>query len=371
MRVGFYVKNMLSRHETGIGKYVTSLIRAYVKEFRDEVHVFTTSQRSVAEFNEGVEFHHIPHLYGMASISYDLGKMAEMASKMGIDVVHAPKSILITGGKVPGVITIHDMYHIKAPKAFRSLVRAYWHRYMPRSINDAGAIIVPSKSTLEDLINYAPEGREKAHVVRHGVESYYFTTPTSSRVEAVRERYNMPEDYILCVSGINPRKNIGTLIKAYNIFKHRFPKAPPLVLVGRYEWGPRDVLAQMERAKDITHLTYVKEKDLPVLYHLSRYFVYPSVYEGFGLPLLEAMAAGRAVIASKISSMPEVCGNSAVYVDAPTAPEAWSKAMAELEGDEGLRNRLGERGVRAAKEMTWERCAQGTRSAFLRALDRV
>jgi len=183
-------------------------------------------------------------------------------------------------------------------------------------------------------------------------------------IEGVKARYHIRGEYVLYVGTLQPRKNLGRLLEAVALLRKeaRRGEAPSLIIAGRKGWLYDPVFQQVERLGlegEVVFPGYVPQEDLPALLSGARLFVFPSLYEGFGLPVLEAMACGTPVVCSNVSSLPEVAGDAALLVD-PLDVEGMAEAMNRLLQDEGLRAELVERGYRQVRRFSWERCARAT-----------
>jgi glycosyltransferase involved in cell wall biosynthesis len=239
---------------------------------------------------------------------------------------------------------------------------SYLKAVTPRSAQRAGAVIAVSEATKRDLVELYDLPPEKIHVVPHGV-STRFTPLGEPADEAIRLRYRLPAGpFILSVGTLQPRKNYLRLVRALAAMHH----PAHLVIAGGTGWAYEKVRAEVERLglwKQVTFAGFAGEADLPGLYRLASVFAYPALYEGFGLPVLEAMACGTAVVTSNVSSLPEAAGEAALLVD-PLDERAIAHALDHLLGDEMLRARLVEKGLARAAEFTWERAARRTLEVY-------
>jgi glycosyltransferase involved in cell wall biosynthesis len=225
-------------------------------------------------------------------------------------------------------------------------------------------VIVPSTSAREDLLSWRPVAPERVHVVHHGVDADAYAPVPQAGIDAVRRRYGIEGPYVLFVGGIEPRKNLERLVAAFG----QLGTAASLVIAGGpVSWMPKAV-EQVERAiaalpegvqRRIVRTGYVSERDKVALLSGATILAYPSRYEGFGFPVLEAFAAGVPVVTSTAASLPEVAGDAAILVD-PEDTSAIAAGLAELLGDEDLRAVLSAAGVSRAARFTWERTAQRT-----------
>lgn len=252
-------------------------------------------------------------------------------------------------------IFVHDLSFYSLPRAYPRLVQVYMQVLTTWAMVRAQHIVVLSHFVHDELRRFHPQLARRAHVIYPGVRSDFTPLPSSLDKEVLR-RYQLAPGYVLSVSSIHPRKNTSSLIQAYQLLRAQMGEAtPPLVLVGQRYWGS-EVLDQVADMKCIRWLGYVPDEDLPALYRHAGVFVYPSLYEGFGLPPVEAMACGTPTICGKYSSLPEAVEDGALLVDV-RAPEAIAVAMRQLLEQGELRAVLTERGLRRARELTWTRTA--------------
>jgi glycosyltransferase involved in cell wall biosynthesis len=267
---------------------------------------------------------------------------------------------------------VHDLAFLRLPESAPQF-DAGWRRRLGRSIDAAPAVIVPSASAREDLLEWRPVAAGRVHVVHHGVDADTFAPVPPAGVDAVRRRFGIEGPYVLFVGGIEPRKNLERLVVAFG----QLGTAASLVIAGGpVSWLPKAV-GQVEQAiaalpegvqRRIVRTGYVAERDKLALLSGATALAYPSRYEGFGFPVLEAFAAGVPVVTSTVSSLPEVAGDAAVLVD-PEDTDAIAAGLAELLGDEDLRAVLSAAGVARAARFTWERTAQRTAEVLHGAAD--
>jgi glycosyltransferase involved in cell wall biosynthesis len=267
-------------------------------------------------------------------------------------------------GLPPGVakvVTIHDLIWPLFREAVDPFSRCMYWLFVERSTRQADRIIADSQSTARDLQRVFEVPESKIEVIHLGVGPAY--RPQESRVAAeyVANKYGVSKDYVLTVGTVVPHKNLVTLVEAMKILRARGELSFQLLVVGAKGWNNARLLEAVRRSgrsgEDIRFLGFVPEEDLPVLYSAACPFVFPSVYEGFGLPLVEAMACGVPIIASNTSSIPEVVGDAALLVP-PTDPEAFAEAILRVRSDKDLRRTMTERGVCRAAGFRWDKAAR-------------
>jgi len=259
------------------------------------------------------------------------------------------------------VATIHDVMPLMFPWAFPFKHRLVSRFALSRVCRQADVVIVPSSATKAELLRYLSVDECKVVVTPWGCEARFQSAGEPTSLALVRRRYRLPERYLLFLGTLEPRKNVLTLLQAYaQLCAQQAALDVKLVIAGGHGWGYKDVKATCEalRLTDRVVFTgFVDEDDLPDLYRGATLFVYPSLYEGFGLPIVEAMACGVPVITSNVASIPEVAGQAAILVE-PKQPEALAAAMASVLGDTQLQDTLRQRGLERASQFSWERVAR-------------
>lgn len=282
-----------------------------------------------------------------------------------IDLYHSPDFVLPPTGHVPAVLTVHDLSFLRVPQFFVAGFREYLEVAVSRAVSRAAHILVDSDSTRRDLLELMAVGSHKVTVVYPGVEARFQPIRDRDLLGSVRLRYALPERFILGLSTLQPRKNFLGLIAAFGKLLAAQEDEPrqadlSLVIVGGQGWMYDETLASVDRlglGGRIHFLGFVADEDLPALYSLASVFAFPSWYEGFGLPVLEAMACGTPVVTANNSSLPEVAGDAALMVGADD-PEGLSHTIARVLTDDGLRDRMVAAGTEQARRFTWEGAAE-------------
>jgi glycosyltransferase involved in cell wall biosynthesis len=255
-------------------------------------------------------------------------------------------------------------------KAARPQIRAAWieRATMRRAIRRAARIVAISARTAADLEALVPESRGKVDVTPLAADERFHAARPAAELAAVRMRYGLPPDFVLATGTIEPRKNLELLVRAYGDLPTDVRAATPLVLAGRRGWESDavfDAIATLP-PDSVRHLDFVPDEDLPALYSAATLFCYPSLYEGFGLPVLEAMQSGTPVVTSNVSSLPEVGGDAVRYVD-PHDRAALAGTLAELLSDSAARATLARAGLDRARAFSWDDTAAKTLDAIRRA----
>ena len=265
------------------------------------------------------------------------------------------------------VISVHDLIQYIYPEFFNSGKRFAGRLLLQRGLRRARKILVDSECTARDLVRFFPHSEMKIRVVRLGIAPHFHPLPAAA-VSAFKQERNLG-DYILYVGTLKSHKNLARLLRAFADARGCFPDlqlvliGDPLTLSDKADEGRRPELP-VESIREIRHVT---DEELNKYYCGARLLVHPSLYEGFGFPALEAMAAGTPVAVSRTSSLPEVCGEAALYFDPCDVSDMAEKIRQGL-ADEGARNSLVERGLRQVRAFTWERCALETARVFEEAI---
>ncbi|MFC1849532.1 glycosyltransferase family 4 protein [candidate division CSSED10-310 bacterium] len=276
------------------------------------------------------------------------------------DVVHSPSFLMpFYRGRQRHMLTVYDMTFFSLPGYHNALRRSQFFRHMIlKSILRTDLVQVPSQSTKQDVLNYLPQvSPERIHVIPYGL-GHEFRIHSRDEVLNAVKRFGLPTPYILYVGTIEPRKNVASLVESYKTLL-KMGISEHLVLVGPFGWGYQELLKKIrsDSLKNRVHLLgYVNHEDLPGIYAGARLFVYPSFYEGFGLPPLEAMACGLPTITSRTSALEEYYKVAAVLVS-PTDKNALTEAMKRLLFDDALRAEYRDRGLTLASMFKWEKTA--------------
>ena len=275
-----------------------------------------------------------------------------------IDLFHSPDFVLPPVlAKVPTLLTVHDLSFLHFPASYPDALVSYLNRVVPWSIRRASHILADSEATKADLVALWQISEEKITVLLSGV-SEKFQPVEAASISRVRQKYGIDQDpYLLSVGTVQPRKNYQMLIRAFRMVADQLPHH--LLISGGKGWLYDEVLAEVEvqNLQDRVHfIGFVDDEDLPALYSGADLFLFPSLYEGFGLPLLEAMGCGTPVISANASSLPEVGGDTAVYL-APHDQTGWSQTMIELLRDDEKRALLSQKGRRHVQAFSWQRTA--------------
>jgi len=280
-----------------------------------------------------------------------------------VDLFHGP-SFTLPPSFVPSLLTVHDLSFLRYPQGAHPALLAWLTKAVPRSLRRACHVLADSESTRADLIELMRVPAGRITVIGAGVEERFQPVNDPGTLTRIRARYQLPDRFVLSVSTLEPRKNFTGLIAAFNRLASVGGKPTTgdlhLVIAGGRGWLYDDILAAAETSpvRERIHLAgYVADEDLPALYSLATLFAFPSNYEGFGIPILEAMACGTPVVCADNSSLPEVAGDAALLVEATDA-DTLADAIRQLLIDTSLRETLIQRGYEQARKFTWEGAAR-------------
>ncbi len=278
----------------------------------------------------------------------------------GVALFHASSVVPYALPHAKNVTTIYDLTPLLFPEHHTMQTRDLYRRFFRFAQTEADAVIVISEATKRDVITHLDLEPERVHVVHAGVDPRFHPLDRTTVAQALASLELQPQRYILHVGTIEPRKNLVRLIEAYHRLRQEVsPPVPQLVLAGALGWMSEEVFRRVKALgleDDVRFVGRVEGAVLPALYNGARLFAYPSLYEGFGMPVLEAMACGTPVVTSNVSSLPEVAGDACLLVD-PTDVRQVAQAMARLLEDDALRDRLRQKGLARAAQFRWDRAA--------------
>ena len=277
----------------------------------------------------------------------------------GLDLLHCPVNVLPLLSTCPAVLTIHDLTFLRYPERFRPERQKYLATLTKLSAKKARRIMTDSANTKQDVAELLRVPPERIDVVYPGLDEAFHPSSAEELAE-FRRRKGLPDEFILYVGTLEPRKNVAALVRAYSLLHARGLRRWPLVIAGGRGWMFDDIFAEVERndlVSDVLFPGYVPPEELAQWYGAAAVFVYPSVYEGFGLPALEAMACGTPVIVSNASSLPEVVGDAGAQVD-PHDTAQLAETLAEILQSSRRREQMAAAGLRRAASFTWDKAAE-------------
>jgi glycosyltransferase involved in cell wall biosynthesis len=313
-----------------------------------------------------------PTVHPLARICWEQTGLPFDAARRQLDLLHGTVNVVPLLFRGPMVVTVHDLSFLRLPDQFPRLKARYLKAAVEMSTRKATHIIAVSEHTRRDLLELLELPDDQISVVYSGVAPSFRPLPTSERALFLRNHFdNRP--MILHVGTLQPRKNIDVLIRAFAAIRRREGIPHVLALVGARGWMYDDLFALVQREglrQDVFFVDFVASDQLPLWYNSADLFAYPSAYEGFGLPVLEAMACGVPVVTSASSSLAELAGDAGITV--PTgSQEALELALMRVLGDESLRAAMRDKGLIRAGAFSWDRTASATVAVYERALGRA
>ncbi|WP_051621226.1 glycosyltransferase family 4 protein [Paenibacillus sp. UNC451MF] len=293
----------------------------------------------------------------------------DMISRFKADIFHGTNFTYTPSWKGKTVITIHDLAYMRYPESTSERILSHHSKWVPYSALKSDHIIADSFQTKQDIIDLLHISEEKIDVVHLSADEHFQFVPDAS---SILNKYALPEKYILFVGTLEPRKNLTGLLKAYLLLKQNYNYSEKLVIVGAKGWKYNpifDWVKQNNLEGDVIFTGFIDDVDLPAIYSAASVFVMPSIYEGFGLPLLEAMQCGTPVIGSDISSIPEIIEDSGFLIK-PDAHSEWAEAIHKLISNESLRKHYSQLAIQQSGQFTWEKTAKETKNIYYKVLNK-
>jgi len=374
--------HLLSLTETyrgaGINWYIRNLLTHLPCVDRDNCYTAFLGDRRFTSSELTLKVSRLPTSRPVVRIFWEQAVQPFALQKERVDLLHALAFVTPLLSPCPAVVTIYDLSFILYPDSFKRAKRFYLRLFTHLSARKARRVIAISQSTQRDVVRLLGVPPDKVEVVYCGLDEA-FRPLAKDQVAAFRSKRGLPERFILFVGTIEPRKNVTRLIEAFATLRPCDPATLrpcdpatlKLAIGGAKGWFYEDVFARVEELgleDKVMFPGYIPASELPLWHNAAELFVYPSLYEGFGLPPLEAMACGTPVVAANTSSLPEVVGQAGLTVD-PLDVEGLAEAMRRALGDEALRQEMRERGLQRAKGFSWTKTAQETVQVYRRAME--
>lgn len=365
MKIGIMLRH-LDQHEGGVKVYTKKLLsnmlsmdteNTYILMYKEEKHIGTYSKHmNVSEASINLP----------GNIMWDQIAVPYMAWKYKVDLIFNPKLSVPLFTSKKTAFVLHGADWFVFPKNYKFLDRLYHRIFALLYCKKADLVISVSQNATNEIIRHLKIQRKKLKTVHHGVGENFQVIRDENRLKAVREKYNLPGKFILYVGQIYPMKNFSGIVRSYSQIRNKIPHK--LIIVGKATLKYEKEVALIDElglSNYVTRVGVIPDEDLPVFYNLAELFLFPSLYEGFGIPLLEAMACGCPVVTSNRGSCPEVVGDAASIVD-PYDIADISNAIYLALTDRVLRDALIEKGLLRVKDFTWESTAKNTLSALTR-----
>jgi len=364
VRIGIDARKL---HDFGIGTYIRNLLRHLARLDRESEYVVLCrpeDRQTLAAV--GPNFRTVAE----SAPNYSLAEQVRIPlalKRERVSLFHAPHYVLPPLVRCPSVVTIHDCIHLMFPQYLPNrLALGYARTSIRLAAQRATRVMTVSESSKRDILRFVNVPAEKIAVIYNAYDERFGVEPKDDDVSRVRERYQLHDEFVLYAGNVKPHKNLARLIEAFHIVRNRGLDRLKLVMIGdeisRYA-ELRRAVHRHQLHQYVRFLGYLPEETLAVMYRLAGVFVFPSLYEGFGLPPLEAMASGTPVVTSNVSSLPEVAGDAALLVD-PYDPTAIADAIHRVLTNDVLRADLKRRGGAQARKFSWETSVRRVRDIY-------
>jgi glycosyltransferase involved in cell wall biosynthesis len=359
MRIGIDARP-LSRQRTGVGNYIQGLVKLLPQVAPQHDYFLYSNRRIDPAFVEPRYYRQFDRAFGWCPGSFWLvGRGARLARRDGLDAYWTSDPILPFGmpAGVLKIITVHDLVWLRCPETttrYNLLVQTLCAR---RAIAEADRILVVSRSTRDELIQRLGVPKEKTRLVHPGVADRFKPQEGVNAAEYISRKYGVPQRYMASAGIVHPRKNQKFLVRVLGILKKNAQLDCPLLIAGPMGWKNSPLFREIRAAgltdSDIRFLGYIPDEDMPRFYAGAQVFLFPTLYEGFGLPPVEAMACGAPVIASDAPAMPEVLGDAAI-LEPLNSPEHFAKAILRVLADGQIRGAMRAKGIQRAQMFRYE-----------------
>lgn len=374
MNVGIDAR--LLRNTTGIGRYTRSLVLEYTQreEFQNDQFVLFADAPLYPEQQPIPDNVEVVISGCQHRILWTNWYLPPLLQRRKIDVYHGVCNFELPIRKVCRyVVTIHDLVPLFFPELVPKKHLLFFRLFMKRAAHTADLIITDSEHSKKDIIQHLNVPEEKIRVIYLGYQQQYHRIQAQQKISEILARYRICQPYLLFVGVIEPKKNLERLVEAYRLLQKdaAIPKDTQLVIAGGEGWFSERLYQKVKDCKLDQHIVfpgYIPDEHLPALYSGAELFVFPSLYEGFGLPVLEAMSYGTPVVTSNVSSLPEIAGDAGFLID-PGEPKAIAQGITTVLSDDLLRRQMREQGYRQAQKFSWVRTAQATYQVYQEAYE--
>ena len=355
----------------GISWYIINLLKNLAQVSPDFYYSAFLSDKTFREPSLALHLSRLPTQRPAVRILWEQFIQPLALRRAGVDLLHALAFVAPLAAPCPFVVTIYDLSFLRYPEAFRPFNRWYLRQFTANSVKRARAIIAISESTRQDVINLLGAPPERVHTIYCGADAQFRPLSTTD-IAAFKAARGLPDTFVLFLGTLEPRKNVDGLIRAYAHWREQEPNVPPLIIAGGKGWYYSHIFELVESLNLTEYIrfpNYIPQAELPLWYNAASLFVYPSHFEGFGLPVLEAMACGTPVITSTASSLPEVAGpDDAARLVNPADTEALAEAMRQVMADLDLQAAMSQQGLARAAEFRWDKTARETVEVYRKAM---
>lgn len=368
MRIAIDVRKL---HDYGIGTYIRNLV-THLHRLDSTTEYILLCKPDDQTFASGLgeNFRLVSQPAGPYSISEQI-RIPIQLKREAIDLFHAPHYTLPALTPCRSIVTIHDCIHLRFPQYLPNrLAHGYARAALWTATHRSDRVLTVSEASKQDILTFFDIPADKITVIPNAIDDCFFVQPPDKNIERIRERYQLQAPFLLYVGNVHPHKNLERLLDAFYKVRSLGHDDLTLLIIGdditRYA-KLRRAVHRYQLHRYVRFLGFVPNETLRVLYHLARAFVFPSLYEGFGLPPLEAMASGTAVVTSNVSSLPEVTGDAAILVD-PHSQDAIAGGICRVLEDNVFREELVTKGQARAKQFSWDRSIQHTLEIYRETL---
>lgn len=367
MRVGIDGRAAKLYRGTGIGTYTHQLIQSLNNiDFNNDYLIFTPENPELKNLNRNFKIEKVDEL--LSENFWDEVRVPNILSSSSMEIYHVPQNGVGLSDNIncKKVITLHDIIPLKMPETVSKKYLKIFNDDMPKILDQCDGIITVSEFSKSDIHKEFNFPNEKIFVTHLAAEEIYRPLGKHQCKRILENKYSIKSDFILYVGGFSPRKNILGLIEAYSLLPKPYRKNTKLVITGKKGFSYNLYLnrsRELNVYNDVIFTDFIQLEDLPYFYNASEMLVYPSFYEGFGLPPIEAMACGTPVITSNVTSLPEVCYDSALFIN-PHDPHELSHAMERVLSDSLLVLAMVKKSFTRSRQFSWEKTAKNTLAAY-------
>ncbi len=352
----------------GIGTYIRNILMELSRLDRDTEYVVLCRPDDVDSGDVlGRNFRMVPETAATYSVAEQF-KIPLSLAREGVRLVHEPHYVLPPLTRCRSVVTIHDCIHLMFPEYLPNKLAYYYAKgSMWTASHKADRILTVSEASKKDILRFFNVAPHKVEVIYNAIDERFLAPPNAERMELARQRYQLDHPFILYVGNIKPHKNLERLIDSFARARSQGLDDLKLIIIGDEisKYPPlRQSVHKHKLDKHVRFLGFQPMETLAAFYRLARAFVFPSLYEGFGLPPLEAMACGTPVVTSNVSSLPEVAGGAAVLVD-PYDEDAIASAIVRAVSDDSLRSELIEKGIQRARTFSWKQSVKKIHDIYM------
>lgn len=365
MKVALNVRSFENRG--GIGRYTRALVQNLIKLYPDDFFSLISNSDTDISFLPPNKNWKFTHIGGPSNrILWERFSLAKAVNDINPDVFHNPDYTIPPGIKVPSVVTVHDLSFKYFPTGVKLKSRMLYNALTPKSVMKARIVIADSKFTKSEIVRAGWKSQDDIRVVYLGVNEIYFDDMPNDELQLVLTQFELEPGYILYLGALDKRKNITAIVKAYSELKNKLKTLPRLVLAGEDIGAASEItslILQLGLGNDVKRIGFIQPEYLKAIYSAAKIFVFPSYYEGFGLPPLEAMACGVPVITSDRASLPEVVGDAGICISIDSTV-GLSESMELLLADENVYADLSEKGKMQAGKFTWPKVAEEVMNVY-------